>query len=602
MPSRDYVALDLDRPEILSEGDSASTVNTLTWVRLKGGKLQWIGDTDGVLIPGEEFLPISARLWITAVENSSLELSSTENLVASGRITQAANLHLEFAMARVSRHAAADAELERARFKEHLELKSDALQKSLAELSSALGGESSVQSKSGNSLAEAMQILARHQGFEWKNTDRRPHASDDPYEHARALARSNNIPCREVTLADGWWNSDSGHLLVMTAEEDRWLVLTVGSNGRGLLHDPKTGTTRRVTRKIADTLSARALSFFRPFPDRPVKPLDLLKFATTGLRSDLSAVLIISLITGALGLLLPVLNGIVFEKVVPSGERSQMWTISGVLIAAAVSTALLSLSRAVAILRVESKMNASVQGAVWNRVLKLPATFFRDYSAGDLADRVEAINVIRSVLSGTTIVAFLTTVFSTMNLALLFHYDVKLALVALAMSLLAIIVLAIIGYQKLKYERLSAEEHGLLSGRMFEFLSGINKLRATASENRAFNVWANGFATLERHRFKAGVIGVFDNLFFALFQPISMGVIFALVGLAMFDPQTSGMTIGAYVAFNAAFGSFLSGMMEFANTGLSLVRLIPLYQRPSPSLKHCRKTQVTRKFSKTRAV
>ena len=70
------------------------------------------------------------------------------------------------------------------------------------------------------------------------------------------------------------------------------------------------------------------------------------------------------------------------------------------IVASAVAMIFISLTRGYALLRVEGKLDFSTQAAVWDRLLNLPTTFFRNYSAGDLAYRSLAISQIRAILTG----------------------------------------------------------------------------------------------------------------------------------------------------------------------------------------------------------
>ena len=66
---------------------------------------------------------------------------------------------------------------------------------------------------------------------------------------------------------------------------------------------------------------------------------------------------------------------------------------------------------------------------MWDRLLGLPVAFFRQFAAGDLAQRVGCIDAIRQLLSGATISSIMTGIFSMFLFAQLFYYSWQLALV-----------------------------------------------------------------------------------------------------------------------------------------------------------------------------
>src|SRR5207302_9510371 len=130
----------------------------------------------------------------------------------------------------------------------------------------------------------------------------------------------------------------------------------------------------------------------------------------------------------------------VFDEVIPGGLRPQLLQIRVVLVASAGAVALFQVTRNIAILRIEGKMDASIQAAVFDRLLDLPTTFFRDYSAGDLGTSALGMGTIRQILSRAAISALFAVVISTFNLALLFFYDARLALVALLLTGVYVVV------------------------------------------------------------------------------------------------------------------------------------------------------------------
>jgi len=139
-----------------------------------------------------------------------------------------------------------------------------------------------------------------------------------------------------------------------------------------------------------------------------------------GCGRDLWIVAIMGLLASILSLVAPYATGVVFDSIIPGSERDQLLQTVALIVAAAVATAMISTTRAYALLRVEGKLDFNTQAALWDRLLNLPVTFFRNYSAGDLANRSLAVSQIRSMLSGTVVISMLSGLFSITSLGLLF--------------------------------------------------------------------------------------------------------------------------------------------------------------------------------------
>src|SRR6185503_10316017 len=90
--------------------------------------------------------------------------------------------------------------------------------------------------------------------------------------------------------------------------------------------------------------------------------------------------------------------------------------------------------------------------------------------------------------------ALLSSLFSLLNLVLLFVYDARLALVAMGLMLVLVVVFAVSSYLQVRYQRRLGEQAGRLAGTVLQLINGIPKLRAAGAEGRAFAFWAERFA------------------------------------------------------------------------------------------------------------
>ena len=132
-----------------------------------------------------------------------------------------------------------------------------------------------------------------------------------------------------------------------------------------------------------------------------------------------------------LGLVTPIATGWIFDWIIPGAERSQLLLVILALTVSALAGAVFQITNSIAQLRLQTRMDGDAQAAVWDRLLDLPAPYFRRFTAGDLADRSMAISMIRQVLTDVAMSGVLNLVFSLAYFGLLFYYDVRLALLGL---------------------------------------------------------------------------------------------------------------------------------------------------------------------------
>jgi NHLM bacteriocin system ABC transporter ATP-binding protein len=337
-----------------------------------------------------------------------------------------------------------------------------------------------------------------------------------------------------------------------------------------------------VDEAVAATIEPLAWCLYRPLPSRPLRAMDLVRFGLHGSERDLGMVVATGVAAGLLALSLPVVTGVVFDTVIPGADRSQLLVVTLLLVVAAVSGALFQLVQSFAMQRVESRMDASLQAAVWDRLLALPVPFFRGYSAGDLAMRSLGISEMRRMLTGSLLSTALAGLFSVFSFALLFYYSWQLALLATAVTLVMGLVTTWLGWLDVRYQREVSAASGRLSGMLLQFVNGISKLRVSASENRAFAAWADEFSARRRVSRQARLVNVALTVFTTVTPLAATALVFWATARLL--ETGSSLTTGAFLAFNAAFAQFQMAALGLGNAAVTLVGAVPLYERARPIL------------------
>ncbi|MBL8412830.1 MAG: NHLP bacteriocin export ABC transporter permease/ATPase subunit [Propionivibrio sp.] len=407
-------------------------------------------------------------------------------------------------------------------------------------------------------------------------------------ERLAVLADMARVQKRRVALRGCWWAEDAGPMVGFTMESGEPVALLPDRAGGYSAVSPHTGEQQKVDSVLAATLAHFAYGFFRSLPARPIAIIDLVRLGLSGRRREAGMVLSMAMLLGILGTLAPLAMGYLFDHVIPEANRNQLLQMVIALLGAAFAALLFSLFRSEVLLRLETSTESALQAAIWDRVLKLPVRFFRNYSAGDLEQRINAVNLIYQHLSGTTISGLLGGLFSFLNLALLFYLSPMLALVALGLVVVAIAGNGILAYLILRKERQNVALQGKLSSRVLDYLNGIAKLRVAAAEGRAFARWAETFAQEKSLHIDAQILRNAADVFVSTFSVIASAVIFYLVAQPLAGGNSAGagnlLSTGTFVAFTGTFANFFLQFIGFSNTLLSLLHLLPQLERARPIL------------------
>ena len=192
------------------------------------------------------------------------------------------------------------------------------------------------------------------------------------------------------------------------------------------------------------------------------------------------------LVAGILSMILPVATGLVFDEIIPQGERMQLIFIALFLGVGAISRLMFQFVQSLSLRRIEGRIDSNMQTSVWDRLLDLPIDFFRKFSSGELAMKAINIGNIRRILSGATIISILSAIFSIPGFFLLFYYNSELALRTMPLLLLAVVATILFGKIRMSYNKQETELGNKLSGFVFQLIRGISKLRVSGSEREHF--------------------------------------------------------------------------------------------------------------------
>lgn len=393
------------------------------------------------------------------------------------------------------------------------------------------------------------------------------------------IAIRSRIRSRTIALKGTWWRTDIGPLVGYRGVEKAPIALRWRS-GRYQAVDPVTGESTPITQHVASEISELAVMLYLPLPERPVSTWQLLLFGLRGSLRDLRTMAVSALIAVLLGLLIPIATGEVLGSLVPNGETELIVQLCLGLVAASLASAAFLLLEGIALLRVEGRFESTLQAAVWDRLLRLPATFFARHSTGELANAALGIKQIRTVLAGSTSVVLHATVLAVANFGLLFIYSVPLALLAGACLVLSTAVFVTLGVRQMTWQSRLLEVNYRLINKVFQTLRGLPKLRVAAAENHAYADWAADFVRGKDYQKR---IARYQNLitaFNAGYVPLCTLALY----LSVASSAVGTLSVAQFLACSTAFSIMLVSMMQVTNSITSIVAVVPRFRRLKPVL------------------
>ncbi|MEU1302132.1 NHLP bacteriocin export ABC transporter permease/ATPase subunit [Streptomyces shenzhenensis] len=398
----------------------------------------------------------------------------------------------------------------------------------------------------------------------------------DPVER---VALASRVRTRTVRLYGPWWRENVGPLVGHRALSGAPVALLWRRGGYVAVH-PGTGRETPIEKANAEEFEPRAVMFYRPLPDRGLSPLGLLRFSLHGTRADLLGLLLAGLVTVAIGALVPIATGKVLGEYVPKAQTDLIVQVCLAVLVSGVVAAAFTLLQNLSVLRLEGRIEATLQPAVWDRLLRLPTRFFTQRSTGELASAAMGISAIRRLLAGVGPVVAQSVTIGAINLGLLFWYSPSMATAALGMLVVIGTVFLALGLWQVRRQRQLVVLGNKLNNQAFQTLRGLPKLRVAAAENYAYAAWAREFARSRELQQKVGRIKNVSTVLGAVYLPVCTLLMFMLLA----GPARGTMSAADFLTFSTSVTMVLTSVTQLTGSFVSAVAALPLFEEIKPVL------------------
>ena len=392
------------------------------------------------------------------------------------------------------------------------------------------------------------------------------------------LMRPSGIMRRSVLLTDDWYKNGIGALLGYTADGDVVALIPDAVSGYRFM-DYETGKTVKVTAQNKDRIRPEAICFYKPLPLRPIGVKDLLKYILETLSGyDFLMIAAATLAVTLLGMFLPQVNAIVFSQVIPSGDSGLILPIACMMIGVTISVTFANIIKTLILTRITTKMNTAVSAAAMARLMSLPVSFFKKFSSGELAQRTNNITQLCQMLVETFLTTGLTSVFSLVYIGQIFNFAPALAIPAVIMILGSLVFSFAAVYAQLTQTRKAMQTSAKLSGLVFGLFSGVQKIKLSGAERRAFAQWAKGYQEYAAANYAPPLLVKLSGL---------IPAIISMAGSIVFYSQAiaTGIGVADYMAFNTAYGMLSGAIGGLAAIAYTIARIKPTLEMAEPILK-----------------
>ena len=420
----------------------------------------------------------------------------------------------------------------------------------------------------------AIEEIIKYLGYKPKDTFGELAEDND----LQGILKPYGIMFREVTLDEEWTKEAYGPMLGTLKSSGTAIALLPKPFAGYSYYDYSSGKEVLVNKKIAEDISSEAVCFYKPLPKKKLGIHDLLAYMYGCMDvSDVVFYIILSLFVTFAGYILSETVEFISGFVLTMKNVSMLVSTALFLLALLFSRQLFTACSEVIMERVEIKTGVNVEAAVMSRVLNLPASFFKDYTAGELSSRINSVGELCELILTNILSMPLMSLFSLVYLNQIKDFASELVIPALAIILCTLVFSLLITFVQMKLVAKMREYDAEEDGINYALINGIQKIRLAGAEKRAFAKWANSYNDSAELSYNPPMIIKLNG---------TIGTAIGLIGsiVLYYVATVGGVKDTDYIAFNVSFGLLQGAFLSLAEVALATANIQPILKLAEPIL------------------
>jgi NHLM bacteriocin system ABC transporter ATP-binding protein len=391
------------------------------------------------------------------------------------------------------------------------------------------------------------------------------------------LLRPSGIMRRPVKLTPGWHKEAIGAMLG-TKKDGTIVAILPGSMGGYYVKDYTTESTIRVTGAYEKEIDENAIAFYKPMPLQPLKFVDLVKYIFSLLGAgDYAMIIGATALVTILGLFIPRITKFLYGDVLQYGRVALLAVAIMTLLCLNLSINVINVIQSIINENINTKTTLSVESAMMMRVLSLPVNFFRDYSSGDLSNRIWSANSLCSMLLNAIFSTGLTAVFSLVYIGQIFRYAPALVTPVMTVTVATFIISVITALWQMKISEEQMKESSKESGLVYSLLGGVNKIKNAGAEKRAFAKWSEQYVKAAQYLYQPPML-------LRMSPAITTGVTLIGTVVLYYEALRSHVSVSDYMAFNASYAMVNGAFLTLSTIATVVSQIEPTLKMIKPIL------------------
>ena len=202
-----------------------------------------------------------------------------------------------------------------------------------------------------------------------------------------------------------------------------------------------------------------------------------------------------------MAIVFPLITQVIIDKVIGNNGLATLTVIGWSMVLFFAMQSLLTALKTYILNHTTNKLDAILGTRLFRHLIALPLPYYERKRVGEVLMRIEALERVRSFLTGQGLTTILDVIFSVVFIAFMLWYSVPLTLIALTILPLYVVQLAAMPILKSKMNGLWQAKVANQSF-MVESITNVETVKSLAVEPQFVNKWENLIARYVRKQFE----------------------------------------------------------------------------------------------------
>jgi ABC-type bacteriocin/lantibiotic exporter with double-glycine peptidase domain len=341
--------------------------------------------------------------------------------------------------------------------------------------------------------------------------------------------------------------------------------------------DPAVGRRSIPMKQFRKAFTGVALLFeptegFDPNRIRPKRRAGLFK-QVFECKELLARIVSTSVLVQILSAALPLLTGILIDRVVPRKDYSLLLVLAVGFCVFQIFNVVAGFVRNHLFIHLRTQLEARFTLRFLDHLIELPYSYFQQHTSGDLMVRLGSNSSVKEILTSTVLSAFMDGSMASIYLVFLLIASIPLTLLIGLLAGARFALLAWVRWRQKQFLAETLENQSRSSTLQVEMLASMETLKAMGLEHRAAESWSNVFVDGLNIAIKRGKLDATFNVLLSLLGTIS-SLVLMFYGTYLVLRDT--LSLGEMMAFSALAGGFLTPLNNLISSALQL-QLLEVY-------------------------